>query len=62
MGNKQSQLSPASILCLGLGWFPNTAGGLERYIYELTQQLAANQDKINLCGIDLPNSQLYEKF
>ncbi|WP_088240289.1 glycosyltransferase family 4 protein [Calothrix rhizosoleniae] len=60
--NEQQKISPASILCLGLGWFPQTPGGLERYIYELTQQLAANQDKINLCGIDLPNSQLYENI
>ena len=62
LGNKQSQLSPASILCLGLGWFPHTPGGLERYVYELTQQLANNQDKINLCGIDLPDIEVNTKI
>ena len=56
--NKQPNISPASILCLGLGWFPKTPGGLERYVYELTKQLAANQDQINLCGIDLPDTKL----
>ncbi len=60
--NKQQKISPASILCLGLGWFPQTPGGLERYVYELTQQLAANQDNIHLCGIDLPDTQLYENI
>ena len=60
--NQQRQLSPASILFLGLGWFPNIAGGLERYIYELTQQLVNNQDQINLCGIDLPNININNKF
>ena len=57
--HKQPNISPTSILCLGLGWFPKTPGGLERYVYELTQQLADHQDKINLCGIDLPDKKLY---
>ncbi|MBD2774468.1 glycosyltransferase family 4 protein [Iningainema tapete] len=47
----------ASILCLGLGWFPKTPGGLERYTYELTHQLAA-QDSVELCGVGLPEEQL----
>ncbi len=43
-GNKKSfDSASASILTLGLGWFPKTPGGLERYIYELTHKLAANQ-------------------
>ncbi len=50
--------TPASILCLGLGWFPQTPGGLERYIYELTQQLIANQDRVDLCGVGLPDIQI----
>jgi glycosyltransferase involved in cell wall biosynthesis len=37
-----------------MGWFPKVAGGLDRYVYELTHQLAANQDRIELCGIELP--------
>ncbi|MDB9303752.1 MULTISPECIES: glycosyltransferase family 4 protein [Cyanophyceae] len=48
----------ASILTLGIGWFPKTPGGLERYIYELTHNLAANQDKIELCGVGLPETEL----
>ncbi|MBL1201034.1 MAG: glycosyltransferase family 4 protein [Nostoc sp. GBBB01] len=47
----------ASILTLGLGWFPQNPGGLERYIYELTHKLAANQDQIELCGVGLPEAQ-----
>jgi glycosyltransferase involved in cell wall biosynthesis len=47
--------SSASILVVGTGWFPTTPGGLERYIYELTQKLAINQDRIELCGVGLPN-------
>ncbi|AFY45111.1 glycosyltransferase family 4 protein [Nostoc sp. PCC 7107] len=48
----------ASILTLGLGWFPKTPGGLERYIYELTHQLADRQDQIELCGVGLPENNL----
>ncbi len=48
----------ASILTLGIGWFPKTPGGLERYIYELTHKLAANQDQIELCGVGLPETEL----
>ncbi|MBD2450643.1 glycosyltransferase family 4 protein [Nostoc sp. FACHB-152] len=48
----------ASILTLGIGWFPKTPGGLERYIYELTYELAARQDKIELCGVGLPEAEL----
>jgi glycosyltransferase involved in cell wall biosynthesis len=48
----------ASILTLGMGWFPQTPGGLERYIYELTHKLAANQDQVELCGVGLPETEL----
>lgn len=44
----------ASILCVGLGWFPKTPGGLDRYVYELTHQLAARGDRVELCGVGLP--------
>lgn len=49
--------SAASILCFGLGWFPKTPGGLERYLFELTQQLAANHDFVELCGVGLPENE-----
>jgi len=47
----------ASILCVGLGWFPKTPGGLERYVYELTQKLAANKDQVELCGVGMPEAE-----
>lgn len=46
----------ANILCVGLGWFPKTPGGMERYGYELIQQLVAGGDQIGLCGVGLPES------
>ncbi|NJM73969.1 MAG: glycosyltransferase family 4 protein [Scytonema sp. RU_4_4] len=54
---KNAASSSTSILCIGLGWFPKTPGGLERYIYELTQKLAANQDQVELCGVGLPETE-----
>ncbi|ARV57683.1 group 1 glycosyl transferase [Nostocales cyanobacterium HT-58-2] len=57
-GNTNNAVSgSASILCMGLGWFPKSPGGLERYIYELTQKLAANQDQVELCGVGLPEAE-----
>ncbi|QIR38528.1 glycosyltransferase family 4 protein [Tolypothrix sp. PCC 7910] len=58
MEGKKDNLAAASILTLGMGWFPKTPGGLERYIYELTHQLAANQDYVELCGVGLPNTEI----
>lgn len=55
MEGNTDNFASASILTLGMGWFPKTPGGLERYIYELTHQLAANQDNVELCGVGLPN-------
>lgn len=54
---KTQELASASILTLGTGWFPKTPGGLERYIYELTQKLALNKDRIELCGVGLPDAK-----
>lgn len=47
----------ANILCIGIGWFPKTPGGLDRYVYELTHHLAAGQDQVELCGVGLPETQ-----
>jgi glycosyltransferase involved in cell wall biosynthesis len=44
----------ASTLCLGMGWFPQTPGGLNRYVHELILQLAAAKDQVELCGVGLP--------
>jgi glycosyltransferase involved in cell wall biosynthesis len=57
-GSKYNQKSsPASILSVGVGWFPKTPGGLERYTYELTKNLAANGDRVELCGVGLPETE-----
>jgi glycosyltransferase involved in cell wall biosynthesis len=47
----------ANILCIGIGWFPATPGGLDRYVYELAHQLAASQDRVELCGVGLPETE-----
>ena len=52
-----SVTASANILCVGLGWFPKTPGGLDRYVYELTHQLAASQDRVELCGVGLPETE-----
>lgn len=46
--------SSASMLYLGMGWFPQTPGGLNRYVHELILQLATAGDQVELCGIGLP--------
>ncbi|MEZ2301874.1 MAG: glycosyltransferase family 4 protein [Microcoleus sp.] len=53
-----SVTASANILCVGIGWFPKTPGGLDRYVYELTHQLAASQHRVELCGVGLPETQL----
>ncbi|GAB1544286.1 glycosyltransferase family 4 protein [Scytonema sp. NUACC21] len=55
--NRNATSESASILCVGIGWFPKTPGGLERYIYDLTQKLAANHDRVELCGVGLPENE-----
>jgi glycosyltransferase involved in cell wall biosynthesis len=51
-------LSPAHICCISNGWFPDTPGGLERYVYEFTLHLSNKQDKIELFGVDLPENHV----
>jgi hypothetical protein len=46
------------ILCIGNGWFPQMPGGLNRYVYELIHHLAAAQDRVELCGVGLPETAL----
>jgi glycosyltransferase involved in cell wall biosynthesis len=46
----------AQFLFAGLGWFPNNPGGMDRYGYELMQQLIKDSDHINLCGVGLPEN------
>jgi glycosyltransferase involved in cell wall biosynthesis len=47
-------VSFAQFLFAGLGWFPSNPGGMDRYAYELMQQLTSEGDRINLCGVGLP--------
>jgi glycosyltransferase involved in cell wall biosynthesis len=49
--------SSAQFLFAGLCWFPINPGGMERYGYELMQQLVAEGDRIDLCGIGLPQDE-----
>jgi glycosyltransferase involved in cell wall biosynthesis len=49
--------APPSILCVGNSWFPKMSGGLNRYVYELTHHLAA-QNRVELCGVGLPKREL----
>ena len=44
----------SSLFFLSNGWFPQTPGGLERYVYELTHNLKSSGDWVNLAGIGLP--------
>jgi glycosyltransferase involved in cell wall biosynthesis len=48
----------AKLVIVGLGWFPNSPGGNERYVYELTRQLVQRElgppDQVELCAPDLP--------
>ena len=53
---KQTAVAPAHIACVGLGWFPKTPGGLDRYVYELTYHLAAAQDQVDLYALGLPET------
>jgi glycosyltransferase involved in cell wall biosynthesis len=48
--------STSQLLFAGLGWFPTKPGGMDRYGYELMQQLAAEGDRIDLCGVGLPEN------
>ncbi len=52
--------SPTNLLLVGLGWFPTTPGGLDRYLYELIQQLAAEGDRITLGGVGLPETSHHD--
>ncbi len=45
-----------AILCLGLEWFPDFPGGLNRYLYELLHQLALTQSMPVFYGVGVPSS------
>lgn len=54
-GMTEQEAQRARILCIGMGWFPNAPGGLNRYVYELTQQLSI-QDQVQLAAVGLPDN------
>jgi glycosyltransferase involved in cell wall biosynthesis len=43
-----------SLLCLGMGWFPDEPSGLNRYIYELMHTLVQQNQAIAFYSVDLP--------
>jgi glycosyltransferase involved in cell wall biosynthesis len=47
--------TPISILCVGMEWFPDLPSGLNRYAHELVYELAEQSDRVEFCGIDLPD-------
>lgn len=49
-----SEISP-KILCLSMGWFPVSAGGLNRYVYGLSCELSQQNSQVEVCGLDMPN-------
>jgi glycosyltransferase involved in cell wall biosynthesis len=46
-----------SILCIGMGWFPIRAGGLNRYLYGLSSELARQETPIEVCGLEMPGQE-----
>lgn len=50
------ETATANITCVGMGWFPKKPGGLDRYVYELSQTLAAGGDRVSLYALDLPSA------
>ena len=56
MSQPKQPLPSAKLVFVGLGWFPTSPGGNERYVFELTHQLAAAGDDVELCAVSLPTS------
>ena len=52
--------SKEQLLCIGLGWFPDAPGGLDRYVYELTHNLVEGGSEVELCAVDLPDNYINE--
>ena len=53
--------SHPDILCLGMGWFPYTAGGLSRYLHGLSCELAQQGSHVEVCGLGMPQEDLLFK-
>jgi glycosyltransferase involved in cell wall biosynthesis len=57
---KHSPLSP-KILCLGMGWFPLTAGGLSRYLHGLSCELANQGSQVEVCGLGMSEADIKDQ-
>lgn len=57
-----SVVSHPSILCLGMSWFPISAGGLNRYLYGLSCELAIQETQVEVCGLAMPEADDSSKF
>jgi glycosyltransferase involved in cell wall biosynthesis len=51
----KTPIKVASILCVGKEWFLSKPGGLDRYVYELINQLTLAGDRVELCAVSLPD-------
>ena len=52
--SKSTTTTKSDILCLGMGWFPVTAGGLSRYLHGLSCEFANQGAAIEVCGLGMP--------
>ena len=50
------------IVNVGNGWFPTNPGGLNRYIYELSNELANQDTEVELCVVGIPDAVAASKF
>ncbi len=55
LSQSKAKIHP-SILCLGMGWFPVAAGGLNRYLYGLSTELTHQGTQLEICGLDMPQN------
>lgn len=54
-------ISHPSILCLGVGWFPNTGGGLSRHLHDMACALAEKGAKVEVGGLGMPSEDAHFK-
>jgi glycosyltransferase involved in cell wall biosynthesis len=54
----QMRALASRILCLGKGWVGTESGGLNRYVYEQSRQLALEGNLVHLYGYGMPQDSL----
>jgi glycosyltransferase involved in cell wall biosynthesis len=52
--SRNAPIIKPDILCLGMGWFPYTVGGLSRYLHGLSCELAHQGSKVEVLGLGMP--------